>query len=186
MSFDLARALRRLRPQRQAPGISRRPDDDLPILVAPAGPGPELLLDSCVYIDVLQGHSPPAVDSLLGLRIINHSTVALSELTHLFGRLDPAHPMTRSVLDQLSGVIDDMPAHRLSRPSARAAGEAGMLAGLTTRLSSRAPGTELLNDALLLLQAAETGCTLLTRNLADFDPLQQLWPQGSVLFYRRE
>ncbi len=186
MSFDLSDALRRLKPQRQVRRLTCRPDDDLPILAAPAEPGPELLLDSCVYIDVLQGHSPPAVDSLLGLRIINHSTVALSELTHLFGRLDPAHPMTQSVLDQLSGVIGDIPAHRLSRPSARAAGEAGILAGLATRLSGRAPGTDLLNDALLLLQAAETGCTLLTRNLADFDPLQQLWPRASVLFYRRE
>lgn len=186
MSFDLADALRRLKPQRQTRRLARRPDEDLPILAAPAGPGPELLLDSCVYIDVLQGRSPPAVDSLLGLRIVNHSTVALSELTHLFGRLDPAHSMTRSVLNQLSGVINDIPVHRLSRPSARAAGEAGILAGLATRLSGRAPGAALLNDALLLLQAAETGCMLLTRNLADFDPLQQLWPQASVLFYRRE
>lgn len=186
MSFDLAGALRRLKPQQAAGRISRRADADLPFLLEPVEPGPELLLDTCVYIDVLQACSPPAADRLLNLRIVNHSTVALSELTHLFGRLDPAHPMTRRTLVELTGVINDIPAHRLSRPSERAAGEAGILAGLVARLNGRPAGAELLNDALLLLQAAETGCTLLTRNLADFDLLLQLWPQASVLFYRRE
>lgn len=166
--------------------MARRPDVDLPFLAEPAAPGPELLLDTCVYIDVLQGRSPPVLDALLSLRIINHSTVALSELTHLFGRLDPAHPNTRKALTELTGVIADIPAHRLSRPSQRAAGEAGMLAGLATRLTGRESSTDLLNDSLLLLQAAETGGTLLTRNLADLDGLQQLWPQASVLFYRRD
>ncbi|MDO9473938.1 MAG: hypothetical protein Q7J28_12850 [Caulobacter sp.] len=186
MSFDLAGALRRLKPQRTAGRLTRRPDADLPLLADPAEPGPELLLDTCVYIDVLQGRCPPVIDALLTLRIINHSTVALSELTHLFGRLDPAHPNTRRALAELTGVIEDIPAHRLSRPSERAAGEAGILAGLTARLAGRASSAELLGDAHLLLHAAETGCTLLTRNLQDFDLMQQLWPQASVLFYRRD
>ena len=45
------------------------------------------MLDTCVYIDVLQGRTPDNVDRLVQLRLVNHSSVCLSELTHLFGRL---------------------------------------------------------------------------------------------------
>jgi len=147
-------------------------------------PGAELLLDSCVYLNVLQGKTPREVDELLQLRIVNHSTVALSELTHVFGRLDPKHTGTRSVLSAISGVIDDMPAHRLTAPSARAFGEAGMLAGLAMRLGGRASGIRLLNDALLFLQARDMGCELLTANIADFDLFDQLLPGSGLGFYR--
>ena len=119
MSFDLASSLRRLKPQRLAPSLRRRTEQDLPFAPAPATTGPELLLDTCVYIDVLQGRAPAEVKDLLSLRIVSHSTVALSELTHLFGRLDPGHPQTRGVLQQLSAVVDGIPSHRLSGPSVR-------------------------------------------------------------------
>ena len=107
MSFDLAAALRRLKPQRRAPQLSRRPDTDLQRLGGHIGPGPELLLDTCVYIDVLQDRAPLALEEILSARIVNHSTVALAELTHLFGRLDPAHPGTRSALRELTDVVAD-------------------------------------------------------------------------------
>jgi hypothetical protein len=84
--------------------------------------------------DVLQGRTPIEVDQLPQTRIVNHSTVALSELTYLLGALDPAHPGAAGVLKALGRTIDDMPEHRLSAPSARAYSEAGMLAGLVTRL----------------------------------------------------
>jgi predicted nucleic acid-binding protein len=148
------------------------------------GPGPELLLDTCVYIDEVQGRAPPELDRLLRMRVLNHSSVAPSELTHLFGRFHPAHPGTRSALKELRGIVDDIPAHRLTAPSLRAAGEAGMLAGLAARLTGRAAAQALLNDSLILLHAAETGCVLLTRNVMDFDVLQQLAPQTQVLLYR--
>ncbi|TAJ73720.1 MAG: hypothetical protein EPO51_04390 [Phenylobacterium sp.] len=185
MSFDLAGSLRRLKPQRPTTALVRRADSALPVVTTPVGPGPELLLDTCVYIDVLQGRTPSAVDELLTQRILNHSTVALAELTHLFGRLDPAHPATRATLRELAGVIDDVPAHRLSAPSVRAFGEAGMLAGLAARAAGLAHGVGLLNDALLLLHAAESGCVLLTRNIADMDRLQQLAPHAAFLVYQR-
>ena len=184
MSFDVAVSVRRLKPQRATQPLARRPDAQLTFVPLPATPGPELMLDTCVYIDVLQGRTPRAVDDLLQLRIINHSAVALGELTHAFGRLDPAHPGTRGALRELGGVIATIPPHRLSAPSLRAAGEAGMVAGLVARLSGRPAGVDLLNDAALLLHAAETGCVLLTRNLADFDLLQQVAPPVNLLFYR--
>lgn len=144
------------------------------------------MLDTCVYIDLLQSNAPLEIDALLRLRTVNHSTVVLSELTHLFGAFEPAHRRTRLALVELRSVIEDIPAHRLSRPSEQAFGEAGLLAGLAVRLAGRKPGVELLNDALLLLQALESGCVLLTRNLADFDLLQQLVPQARVAFYRTD
>ena len=183
MNFDLSRALRRIRPQRAATGFRRRSIADLPTIQAPISAGPELLLDTCVYIDVLQGRSPEEVDGLLQARIVNHSTVCLAELTHLFGRLDPAHPGSAGVLREIRQVIEDIPAHRLSAPSADAMGQAGMLAGLVSRLSGADPG--LLNDASLYLQALERGWIVLTRNVRDFEIFDQLLPAGRVLFYEQ-
>ena len=187
MSFDLARALRRTRPQRAADALRRRRIADLPLVDTAAPAGPELLLDTCVYIDVLQGRTPQSMDDLLHSRIVNHSSVCLAELTHLFGRLDPAHPGTKGVLREVRQTIEDMPDHRLSSPSATAMGEAGMMAGLVARLTggdpTRAPA--LLNDASLYLQALERGWLVLTRNFRDFDYLDQLLPAGRVLFYEQ-
>jgi predicted nucleic acid-binding protein len=185
LSFDLASSRRRLKPQRTSARLTDRLDAQLTFVAAGLGVGGELLLDTNVYIDVIQGRTPAEVDQLLGLRVLNHSTVALAELTHLFGRLDPAHPDTRPTLRELGAAIGDLPARRLTSPSTAAFGEAGMLAGLAARLTTRIHDQALLNDALLLLHAAETGRTLLTRNVKDFDILQQLAPASKVLFYRR-
>ena len=185
MSFDRRESLRRIKPQRRGSPLTRRADADLPFVTDRTTlAGRELLLDTSVYIDVLQGRTPIAVDGLLQTRIVNHSTVALSELTHLLGALDPAHPRTAGVLKVLGPTIDDIPPHRLTQPSTRASGEAGMLAGLATRLTGQAKSVALLNDALLLLHAAETGCALLTGNVRDFDWFDQLLPGTGLLLYR--
>jgi hypothetical protein len=55
---------------------------------------------------------------------------------------------------------------------------------LVTRLGGRAGGADLLNDALLFLQARETGCALLTANLSDFDLIDQVLPGSRLLLYR--
>jgi len=143
-------------------------------------------MDTCVYIDVLQGWAPAEVKRLLGTRIVNHSAIALAELTHLMGALDPAHPGTAPVLRRLGEVIDNIPPRRLSAPSVRVCGEAGMLAGLVTRLAGRRKDILLLNDAMLFLQAAEMGCELLTGNVAEFDWFDQIVPGTGVMFYRKE
>lgn len=144
------------------------------------------MVDTCVYIDVLQGKIPRVVEDLLIARISNHSAICLAELTHLVGRLDPDHPGTAAIVRELRGVIEhDIPGHRLTAPSTRVLGEAGMLAGLTMRLSGRSKDQALLNDAILYLHAQERGCIVLTRNVADFDLFQQLMPSGSVLFYNQ-
>jgi predicted nucleic acid-binding protein len=185
LSFDLARALRRIKPQRTVGSMQRRRTTDLPLVQTPIAAGAELLLDTCVYIDVLQGRTPANVDDLLEARILNHSTVCLAELTHLFGRLDPAHASTRTVLREIRRTIEGIPSHRLSAPSTTAMGEAGMLAGLVAHLSGidRGEDASLLNDANLYLQALERGWILLTRNAHDFDFFDQLLPASRVLFY---
>jgi predicted nucleic acid-binding protein len=182
--FDRSASVRRIKPQRRASPLVHRADANLPYIRETSIAGRELLIDTCVYIDLLQGRMPGLVDRILQARIINHSTVALAELTHLFGALDPAHPGTAGALRQLGRTIDDIPPHRLSAPSDRACGEAGMLAGLVTRLTGQRHAISLLNDAMLFLQAAEMGYDILTANVSDFDWFDQILPGTGVLFYR--
>ena len=62
-----------------------------------------------------------------------------------------------------------------------------MLAGKALRLGRIPPGQgqerKLLNDSLIYLQARKVGAAVLTRNLRDFDLLEQLVPSGTVMFY---
>jgi predicted nucleic acid-binding protein len=185
LNFELSRALRRIKPNKIATVPMRRSESPLPRLDDAARPGRELLLDTTVYIDVLQGRAPDALKSLLRVRPTNHSSVILGELTYLFGRLDPNDIRTPAVLRAAARAIDTIPAHRLTTPSVRATGEAGIMAGVIARLrsvSTREPAT--LNDALLYAQALERGLVVLTRNTHDFDLFDRLWPSGSVLFYQ--
>ena len=162
----------------------RRPESALPFVSSMPDAGPPLLLDTTVYIDVTQRRAPSPMKDLLIRQALNHSTVALADLTHAFGRLDPAHPESRATLAGLTAVIDAMSPHRLSTPSPHAFAEAGMRAGLAARLTGRPHTPARLDDALLLLQAAENGWVLLTRNVRDFDVLQQLAPEGRAMLYR--
>jgi hypothetical protein len=183
LSFDLASALRRIKAQLLR-NVALHPRD-LPFVPDEVDAGPELMLDACVYIDVLQGKIPPNVEDLLVARIANHSAICLAELTYLFGRLDPKHPETANTLKELRGVIEeDIPHHRLTAPSVRVLGEAGMLAELALRLTGRSKDQTLLNDAILYLHAHERGCVVLTRNITGFDVFHKLMPTGKVLFYR--
>lgn len=186
MSFDLDGVLRRLKPSKRRVALVRRKPADLPFVDQHLVPGPELLLDTTVYLDGLQDRSPATVDQLMRMRVCNHSAVCLAELTHAFGRLDPANPGTQAALDRCRDTIMIIRPHRLSEPSLSAWGAAGILAGLAFRLGNYAKGQErkLLNDALVFLQAVEAGQTILTGNIKDFDLLSQLVPNGRVVFYK--
>lgn len=188
LAFDLGSALRSLKPQRRTGGLERRPDSALSWAGDQPPVGSTLLLDTSVYLDVLQGRTPEVVDDLLTYRLCHHSAVCLAELSHVFGRLDPAHPRTKPVLKVVADTIDDIPAHRLHAPDATAWGRAGMLAGLLFRLSHLPKGEgherRVLNDALIFHQAGLLGATVLTGNVGDFDYLSQLVPSVGVIFYR--
>jgi hypothetical protein len=183
-SFDASVRWARFDPQRT---LSRRPDTDLPFIGEQAEAGQELLLDTCVYIDGLQGRAPDAVADLLKIRRSNHSTVAVQELMHTVGVLDPAHSGTKSVVRQIGKVLGGMPTHRIFTPDANVLGRAAHLSGILCRLQGYRKDARLraLQDSVLFLQAQNLGFSVLTANVSDFDYLLQLIPAGRVLFYRR-
>jgi len=146
---------------------------------------PKLLLDTTVYIDRLQDKLPRPVETALTGATIWHSPVTASELTILVGLLHPRHAGTANAVEKILLASANRPETRTLTPDAATWAEAGVLAGLLTRLQqhSTPDRRRTLNDALLYLSAARAGLTVLTRNVADFDLLNQLHPQGSVLFY---
>ncbi|ATU94501.1 type II toxin-antitoxin system VapC family toxin [Phyllobacterium zundukense] len=188
MGFDLFETLRSLKPQKRLGTLERRADDDLPWVDDEPTIGGPLFLDTSVYLDVLQGRSPAEVDALLTYRVCHHSAVCLSELTHAFGRLDPKHASTKSVLETIQATVDDIPEHRLYAPDASIWGQAGVLAGSLFRLSNLPKGEgherRFVNDALIFLQARQLGASVLTGNIRDFDYLSQIIPTGRVILYR--
>ena len=191
MSFDLRKTGRALKPQQAAPPLKPRAETELRWAADEPKAGRPLLLDTTVYIDTLQGRTPETVDDLLRYRSIFHSAVCLAELTHAFGRLDPANPATKAALTAIGGTIDsDIPRHRLFAPDIDIWGKAGMLAGKALRLARIPPGQgqerKLLNNSLIFLQARKVGAAILTRNVRDFDLLEQLVPSGAVVFYGQE
>jgi hypothetical protein len=145
-----------------------------------------LLLDSTVYIDQLQAKFPAHLNTFLRLCMVRHSALALAEVVVPFGRLDPAHPETRSALRQIQATIAQVPVHRIVTPDISVWYEAATVSGLISRLRRRpdSASRRLLCDALIFFDARKHGRTILTRNIADFDLLQQLAPGGQVLFYR--
>jgi predicted nucleic acid-binding protein len=189
LSFDLQKAERALKPQARG-ALKARLEAQLRWAEAETKAGLPLLIDTTVYLDALQGRTSAAVDDLLRYRSIFHSAVCLAELTHAFGRLDPARAATKKALAALAGAIDDIPRHRLFAPDTDLWGKAGMLAGKALRLGRIPPGQgqerKLLNDSLIYLQARKVGAAVLTRNLRDFDLLELLVPSGTVIFYRRK
>jgi predicted nucleic acid-binding protein len=189
LGFDLQQALRTLKPQKRTERLERRSDSELRWAFEEPSIGGALLLDTSVYLDVLQGRSPEAVDELLVFRVCHHSAVCLAELTHVFGRLDPAHVSTKAVLRTVRETIEDIPEHRLHAPEPTTWGQAGMLAGELVRLSGLPKGQgherKFLNDALIYLQARLLGASVLTGNIRDFDYLNQLVPIVRIILYRQ-
>lgn len=150
----------------------------------------KLLYDTTVYIDILQNRFPKQGDLMLRAVDAWHCPITESELSAACGLLDPGHPQTRKVFDEIAAIIDRRPLQRIVIPDREIWCEAGILSGLIARLQGyqkdqrRRALNDALNDALLYATARRHGCTVLTRNLADFDLLQQLDPSGRVLFYK--
>jgi hypothetical protein len=168
--------------------LARRPDSELTLVNEEHIAGQALLLDTCVYIDQAQDRTPDLVDRLTVTRQVKHSSVAIQELMHTVGVLDPDDPRTPGAVVEIRALIGSMPRHRICVPDGDVLGRAALLAGIVCRLQGYAADHKLrtVQDCVLLLQAQKLGLTLLSANIADFDVLQQLLPSTRVLFYRRQ
>lgn len=137
--FNIAAAVHwaRFDPRRT---LARRPDEALPFATNDELVGQPLLLDTCVYIDQMQGHAPDLVERLVEARQVNHSTVAIQELMHTVGVLDPADRRTRSVVQAVRAQIEAMPDHRVFAPDVDVLGRAALPAGVLSRLQGYGRG----------------------------------------------
>lgn len=183
--FDAVRRWSRFDPRK---ALIRRPDDALPFADRERVGGRPLLLDTCVYIDQMQDRAPDVVDLLVEGRQVNHSTVAIQELMHTVGVLDPDDARTAAVIGEIRRLIRAMPAHRVFVPEPDILGKAALLSGMLCRLQGYTAGAKLraLQDCVLFLQAHKLGCAVLTANISDYGYLLQLIPAGRVLLYRRK
>jgi hypothetical protein len=183
--FDAARRWARFDPNRT---LARRPDHQLPFVSAGLTSGQGLLLDTCVYIDQMQDRSPEVLDELIAQRHIHHSTVAIQELMHAVGVLDPSDKRTENAIGEIGRQIRAMPQHRIFTPDAENLGRAALLSGMLCRLQGYEKGNRLrtLHDCVLFLQAQKLGLVVLTANTSDYDILLQLIPAGRALFYRHK
>jgi predicted nucleic acid-binding protein len=183
--FDFDGAVRwaRLEPRR-AP--VRRADGDLPFATEDQIGGQALLLDTCVYIDRVQGRASAIVPALINARQTNHSSVAVQELMHTVGVLDPRDARSAAATAVIRDLVRSMPQHRTFSPDLDVLGRAALLSGVLCRLQRYSGDHKLraLHDCVLFLQALKLGFAVLTANVADFDILLQLMPAGRVLLYR--
>ncbi len=193
LSSELQNILRRLKPEKRLKRLRPRDLAELPFArsgLPPAGTAaqrwPRLLYDTTVYVDILQGRFPDEADLMLRASDAWHSTVTEAELVALCGLLNPGHPETRKTIDRMMAVIEKRPAHRTIAPDREVWREAGILTGILARLQNygHADRRRVLNDALLFSSARKHALTVFTRNIGDFDLLQQLDKSGRVLFYR--
>ena len=185
MISELKDILRRVKPDKRREQLKPRAKSQLPFIGPSWEKHTKLLYDTTVYIDILQSRFPRNAELILRAAEAWHSTVTDAELATVCGLLDPVHPGTRVAVEQVTAIIERRPAHRTLAPDRQVWLDAGVLAGTLARLQQYglADRRRILNDALLFSTARKHGLTVLTRNLTDFDLLQQLDPSGRVLFY---
>lgn len=181
LNTDLASSLGRW--NRVSP--ARRKDDQLPFVGEGLLPEP-ILLDTTVYVDVLHDKLSQPLQREIARATPWHCSIVESEMAYLCGHLDPAHPGTSHVVRQIASVVDHWPENRVVSPDRAIWREAAILTGILARLHhARAEDRgRTMNDALIFLSALQHNCTVLSRNVRDFDLLMQLVPAGKAVFYR--
>lgn len=186
MSSEFEASLRRIKPEKRNKPLQRRPDSALGFIETIVARPAKLLYDSTVYIDILQDRFPKKGELILRAVDAWHSPVTEAELAAACGLLDPDHSQTRKAIEEIAALIEKRPVQRTVMPDQNVWREAGILSGVLARLQGyeKDQRRRVLNDALLYVSARRSGCTVLTRNVSDFDFLQQLEPMGGVLFYR--
>lgn len=183
---DFRATLRRLKPEKRRAQLNPRDESDLDFIETTSKKPGKLLYDTTVYIDILQDRFPRGGEFMLRAAEAWHSPVTEAELSAAIGLLDPGHPGTSEIIEQIAAVIERRPSYRMIVPDPEIWREAGILSGILARLQGygKDQRRRALNDALLFASAGKHGCAVLTRNVVDFDLLQQFDPSGSVLFYK--
>jgi len=143
-----------------------------------------LVPDTCAYVHAAGGNLPPPAKALLGAAIQYHAATALGEIAAGIGNMPPTRRDYAAVREHYSNLMAAIPAGRILMPNERDWLEAGLLAGAAARCQNFQPHQrkELLNDALIYVCATKAGLPVLT-NDDHFDLLQQVRPQGAVIFY---
>jgi hypothetical protein len=120
-------------------------------------------------------------------RTILHGAPALFELAVTIGTLEPADRRTQAALNPIVEMLTRISPARIIAPSYEVWLEAAVTAGILARTQSipKQDRRKFLNDALLFLQAADTGSVMVSRNSRDLDLLLQLKPQARVLLYEK-
>jgi len=179
--------MRQIKPEKRLKSLTPRPQPQLEFLGKTAKSHDKLLYDTTVYIDILQAQFPGNGEWALQAADAWHSTVTESELAASCGLLDPRHPDTKMIIERIAATLARRPAHRTIAPDREIWQRAGVLSGTLARLQqyTKAEQRRVLNDALIFSTARKHGLTVLTRNVRDFDLLQQIDRAGRVLFYSR-
>ena len=183
--MDIDRIIRSCRTARETAALTARPIEALDRFAESDVPGERIMLDTCVFIDQLQGKLPQAIQQRVTARTIMHSPVVIGELSFLIGRLDPKHPGTGEAIAAIRDLLAAVADHRIFDLTAEDVVRGNILAGCMARLlgHDRDSRRKVQNDAVLAAQAARLGCLLVTRNVGDFDHLAQLDPRLRVAFY---
>ncbi len=186
MGSEFGAALRRLKPEKHRQRLTARTESELDFLGSGKNRPTKLLYDTTVYVDILQNRFPQDAERMLRATEAWHSPVTEAELAAACGLLDPAHPGTRQIVEEIRQIIERRPTYRTITPDPGIWREAGVLSGMLARLLGygKDQRRKVLHDALLFTSARKHGYVVLTRNVTDFDFLQQLDPSGRVLFYK--
>src|SRR5262245_24911019 len=101
LNSDFERVLRRLKPHKQRRRLKPRKESELSFLGVSSERPRSYIYDTTVYIDILQGRFPAAMEAMLRAADAWHSTVAETELAAAYALLDPAHAATADVIAQI-------------------------------------------------------------------------------------
>ena len=184
--MDIEKLLRRCRHALGKSELPLRTDDELDFLADGDIAGEQIMLDSCVYIDQMQGRLPVSVAQRVEARTSVHSPIVLGELSFLFGNLDSRDIRTEAALAAIQAMLSAIGEHRIVPLSHEDTMHGMILSGCVARLLNYqgAHRRNVQNDSILAAHAARTGNLLVTRNIVDFDRLSQLEPRLKVSFYR--
>ena len=184
MSFDIDRIVRTFKPEKRTVALTPRPSADLIVGSAAILRRP-VMPDATVYVHGGQGRLPPRVVAILQQWPLLHCAVALGEIAHGIGRLDPGHPQTPARRAYLESVLRQIPQHRVVAPGDDVQVSAGILTGILARILHLPSGghRQRINDVLICLTALKSGAAVLTANIGDFDLVQQLVPSAEIIYY---